>query len=226
MKRFRLSIGLVSIGLLLTTCTQDAEIEPETTTDTNTILKSVSVGFDEWGFNYRAHLFEGYLINAMFADPVFKYMPHYKKMNYNGQEDQFWNEVMEKYPYFSHIMPGELIDCKLMMKWNEDLLSKEGQYPDTWVDSDAWIVFKYKLHTMSEQWTHVRRLVARKGSDYLDGGYWYNQEGEEIGKESYYWPDLIITQVVNNGNNPFIPAIMPDDYLSPNGVGQGKYKVK
>jgi hypothetical protein len=72
----------------------------------------------------------------------------------------------------------------------------------------------------------LRRLVAVKSTYTLDNGYWYNSSGKEIGKASYYWPTLMIVFVENHGNNPFVPGGMPDDYISPNGAGYGKYHVK
>ncbi|WP_439182249.1 hypothetical protein [Carboxylicivirga taeanensis] len=185
--------------------------------------KTKLTGFDEWGFNYTARLFDGYLINAMFGDPAFMYMPHYKDMVYKGEGVSFWEALVAKYPYFVNMMPAGLLDCKLMMKWNDALLSKEAVYPDTWVDSGAWIVFHYQMDDGEQKWTQVRTLVASKSTDILDGDFWYNADGDEIGKKSYYWPELIIVKVINNGDNPYIPFAMPDDYLSPNGAGVGNY---
>lgn len=185
--------------------------------------KSKLIGFDEWGFNYNARLFDGYLINAMFGDPAFMYMPHCKDMIYSGEGVGFWEEVLVRYPYFNYMMPAAMLDCKLKMKWNNALLSQDGVYPDSWVDTGAWIVFHYQMNTSEQQWTQVRTLVASKSTDALTGDYWYDQDGNEIGKRSYYWPELIVVKVINNGDNPFIPAAMPDDYLSPSGAGVGKY---
>lgn len=185
--------------------------------------KTKLTGFDEWGFNYNACLFDGYLINAMFGDPAFMYMPHYKDMVYTGEGDSFWEEVVSKYSYFVYMMPADMLDCKLMMKWNTNLLSKEGIYPVTWVDSGAWIVFHYQMNTDEQKWSQVRTLIACRSTDTLDGDFWYDADGIEIGKKSYYWSELIIVKVVNNGDNPFIPSAMPDDYLSPSGAGVGKY---
>jgi len=71
----------------------------------------------------------------------------------------------------------------------------------------------------------IRKLVAIRSTDYLQGGRWFNQAGEEIGMMSFYWPNqLIIVQVINEGENPYIPTAMPSDYTAPNGHGWGKYK--
>lgn len=181
-------------------------------------------GFDEWGFNYNAHLYKGYLINAMIGDPAFEGTPHYRETPYQGEGVEFWNNFIKKYDYFIYWMPAGLLDCELTMRWNESLLSTTGVYPDTWMDTDAYINFKYTLKTDSENWTHIRKLVAIQSTDYLDGDRWYNQYGEEIGMKSYYWPDrLIIVQVINVGYNQYVPGAMPPDYTAPNGHGWGTY---
>ncbi len=183
------------------------------------------IGFDEWGFNFNAQLFDNYLINVMFGDPKFAGMPHYRQMIYQGEGEEFWDEVINNYPYFVNFMPPDLLDCQMKMKWNEDLLSKSGIYPESWVDSEAWIVFHYKMNTEFQKWTQIRTLVARQSTDYLEGDRWYDKDGNEIGKKSYYWNDLIIIRVINNGDNPFVPDVMPDDYIRPKGEVMGKYSL-
>lgn len=188
----------------------------------NSLAKTgFTTGFDQWGFNYRAHIFKGYLINSMIGDPKFETFPHYRHEPYLGNGLEFRDNFIEEYGYW--LLPDGLLDCKLIMSWNESLLSKTGVYPDSWDDTDAYIQFKYTMDTEDGKWMQIRKLVAIQSGDYVEDGLWYNQEGQEKGMVSYYWPDeLIIVHVINTGNNPFVPDIMPPDYKSPKGHGWGK----
>jgi len=183
------------------------------------------VGYDAWGFNFKAHNFKSYLINAMLGDPAFKDKPHYRQSGlvYHDEGRDFWNELIKDFPYFDQIMPPGLLDCKMEMKWNDALLNSDGVYPPTWNDTGAWIMFKYKMNTESEKWNHIRKFVCiSEGDELKQDGFWYNSDGEEIGMKSYYWPDsLIIKQVINAGDNPWVPGSMPADYECPNWVGFG-----
>lgn len=207
-------------------------------------------GFDEWGFNWWARQFNGYVLNMMFGDHYFEQvfpLPHFQQEVYHGEGIEFWNEIVDKYyldlggfewHYFPDQMPVDLLDAKVNAHWNEGLISKDGVYPPTWIDSNAWIVFKYSGNFEGKQWMHLRKLVAAKSTDIFvkddvngdgvidfgDGlGTWYNADGDEIGFESMYFPGLIVVQVVNNGD---VPSVFYDEYNSPWGPGYGKYKLK
>lgn len=225
MKKLDCFIAAIVLLMLFTSCQENSIIE-ESPQHAQLKASDKLTGFDDWGFNFNAQIFDGYLINAMFGDPVFAGTPHYRQMIYMGEGPEFWEQVIANYSYFKDMMPADLLDCKLKMKWNSDLLPKNGIYPETWVDSDAWIVFHYSMNTDEQEWTQMRKLVARKTEFNLIGDKWYSKDGTEVGKQSYYWPDLMIIQVMNNGDNPFVPMAMPEDYISPYGAGYGKHKVK
>ena len=114
--------------------TNESEIDILYKNDFNTKKQS---GFDEWGFNFTAHQFNSYLINALLADPAFDWAPWYRieGLVYNGEGEEFWNNLIAEYPDFVYMMPSGLLDCKFEMKWNEAALSSEGIYPPTWNDT-------------------------------------------------------------------------------------------
>ena len=212
-------------------CDEESEIEP-IVQSTDTEISSMAadngkyLGFDEYGLNINAQVFKGYLINMMFTDPAFAGMPHYGYRPYNGEGQPFWEELVAQYPYFVYFMPGDLINCEVRIRWNNGIMDRDGVYPLSWVDSDGWIVFDYIMRADGEDWTQTRKLVSSRSTDYLEEGIWFNEEGQEIGMASYYWPELIITSVKNDGYNPWIPAVMPPDYKAPYGNGYGKYRTK
>lgn len=224
MKKLKFFTGILGIFLLIfASCEQTIldETTPEIDLKKSTIASHM--GFDEWGFNWNAHQFNGYLINMMLGDHYFMGWQHYQQHVYNGEGLEFWNMLVTNYDYFPYLMPIELLDTKLNAHWNDALISKEGVYPAIWVDSDAWIVFKYSGKVGNKNWSHLRKLVASKSTDNLENGIWYNDQWEEIGFESMYWPELIVVQVINTGE---IPSFFYDEYRSPWGPGYGKYKVK
>jgi len=227
MKKFVLISASFALFLLFTSCNNELIDDPKSNIESENMTAKTNnnlTGFDEWGFNFKANVFKSYLINAMLGDPAFEGMPHYRQpgLVYHGEGIQFWNDLVAQYPYFPQIMPEGLLECQMEMKWNDALLNSNGEYPGTWFDADAWIMFKYKMNTETERWSQVRKLVSISTGDELIDGIWYNSEGLEIGKQSYYWSDtLIIKQVINTGENQYVPAVMPDDYVCPNWVGFG-----
>lgn len=237
MKKLISLCTLLGLAFIFMYCSEENEIFTPTNVklDETTSTSSLRImstenerkkGYDEWGFNFEAHHFNSYTINALLGDPAFQNMPHYRKpgLVYRGEGMEFWNALVLEYPYFNQMMPPELLDCKLEMKWNDALLNKEGVYPPTWDNTDAWIVFIYKMHTETENWIQLRKLVSISTGDQLIDGFWYDEEGREIGMKSYYWPDqLIIKQVVNTGENMYVPAIMPPSYICPTSVGYGNF---
>lgn len=220
MKKLVVLVPLIALAFTLTYCSTEDNSDDESIV----VNAERQSGYDEWGFNFQAHNFKSYLINAMLGDPAFEGMPHYRQpgLVYHGEGQVFWDNLVAEYPYFNQMMPYGLLDCKMEMKWNDALLDTNGIYPPTWNDTGAWIIFKYKMNSGNERWTQVRKLVSISTGDELINGYWYNSEGQEIGMQSYYWSDtLIIKQVVNNGENMYVPWAMPPDYVCPNSVGFG-----
>ncbi|WP_163710140.1 hypothetical protein [Mangrovibacterium lignilyticum] len=225
MKKLNFIIGMFLAFVLVMASCQETALD-ESLADQNLkkgqMNKEKVTGFDEWGFNWNAQQFNGYLVNMMLGDAFFDGWPHYKQHVYNGEGQEFWDMLVANYDYWIYMMPFELLDTKLNAHWNTGLISKEGGYPATWVDSDGWIVFKYSGVMDGQCWSHMRKLVSSRSTDMLVDGIWYNAEGEEIGFESMYWPELIVVQVVNEGE---MPPFFYDEYNSPWGPGYGKYKM-
>ncbi|MCX2743862.1 hypothetical protein OO013_08295 [Mangrovivirga sp. M17] len=227
MKNIKIIFGMTCLMAFMFSCQETEEIVPARQMDVRAMhqpenLNAKITGTDEWGFNLNAQHYKGYLINVFMSDPLFKDMPHYHYPPYQGEGIEYWNELLSQFDYFQFMMPPFLLDCELQMKWNNDLLSKDGIYPETWVNSNAWIVFKYSMGEGSERWTQMRKLIASKSTDYIEGERWYNMDGEEIGRTSFYWPDLILIQVENTGYNPYVPDWFYPEYHAPNGNGLGK----
>lgn len=184
---------------------------------------------DAYGYNWNAHHFNGYLVNAMVGDNIDPLEEYYHWDPYTGDADAY----LEKYPSIANHFFWNFRDVTVVMHWNEALISSEGDYADTWINTNAWITFNYKMGEGETQWSQYQKMVAVKISDHLENiitdaegnityGEWYSEgdPGEFIG---YYnmWPDLALIQVVNTGATP--PDMWPS-FNSPTSTGLGKFK--
>ena len=122
MKKFNYFAAIFVLLMLFFSCEKYNSFEPKPDQAELKAGHTPLTGFDEWGFNYQAQLFDGYLINAMFGDPAFAAMEHYKTMVYKGEGPEFWEQVIAEYDYFEYMMPAGLLDCKMKMKWNTELI--------------------------------------------------------------------------------------------------------
>jgi len=181
------------------------------------LLKSNNKGFDAYGYNWNAHHFNGILFNAIIGDYL-----------YNGAFFGDWEpytgndvEYLALYPSAVYL-PWDYRHINLVMHWNEALISREGVYPEKWIDSNGWITFHYSgMDENGKRWSQFQKMVAAKSTDNYSNGIWYDMNGNEIGVYST-WAELILIQVVNTGN------IHPDffaPYVNPSSSGIGKYKI-
>ncbi|TLX77035.1 hypothetical protein E9993_04960 [Labilibacter sediminis] len=217
--------------MLFAACEKDNIYEPlpaSSELKTSKTDKAKHTGFDQWGYNWNAHHFRGYLMNAWFGDEMYPDAPWYKKEPpFDGNVEAYQEahpEVLE-YPFWIY---G---DMEVVMHWNETSISKNGVYNENILDSDAWITFHYSQGENENRWSQFQKFVAAKKNDekviyvWDDNGNpvygeWFSQEGELLGLY-YLWADRILIQVVNTGNLPngFLPT-----YKGPLGQGIGKYK--
>lgn len=129
----------------------------------------VVLGFDEWGYNYQAHMFKG---------PYCYHDRHY------SQEEPDWND-------------NELYcNIKLRMKWNDAWLSNQDQDGDgkldrhygfeSYIGSDAELRVNmwgaYETNGEMCYWESFSNVVAVPEYAYLENGRWYSADGTEIGQ--------------------------------------------
>lgn len=227
MKKFVFVIGIIFLAFVFYSCDKNLIEEPFNDIELKS-GKPENKGFDKWGFNWNAHHFNGYLINAVMGDYLYELMPFHKWQEgpYQGEGDTFIDKFGVKFGFFP-INPN-LLDCELVMQWNDALISKDGTYPVTfwdysnWENSNGWITFHYKMNKKNEKWSSFQKLVAKRYTDYLEGKIWYDDNGNKIGLVTD-WPTLILVKKVNIGN---VPEEFMDSYNSPLAPGLGKYKTK
>jgi hypothetical protein len=201
----KLMLVLVLLALLVVPSTVGAKGPCEkgdcTTIQDGTLLRSdgkpVVLGYDEWGYNYQAHMF-----NGMYCD----YHPIYRP----GGAHHQW--CQDNYG-----------DVKLIMKWNDAWLSNKDCNEDNLLDrhygsssyigSGAWTTNHMSGGKGKDHWTYFCKIVAVPEDAVLESDIWYTASGTEIGPE--IWGDFAIVQEVESGTGVL--------YLSPAGPGLGNW---
>lgn len=230
MKKFILLLVIITGLFFLISCEKETVTEPVndiTLKNNSAKTDSKLTGFDQWGYNWQAHQFNGYLINAMFGDELYPDAPWYKK------EPPFNGDVLayeESHPEVLEYDFWQYGDMELVMHWNEAMISRDGVYQEPILDSDGWITFHYRKGEGDKRWSQFQKFVCAKSTDYKEiyfyddkgnpvFGEWFSKDDKSIGWY-YQWPDRILIQVVNTGNLPegFLPT-----FRGPLGPGIGNY---
>lgn len=231
MKTLKIFAVIFTLLFVFGSCSESIIEEPEEILEFKSANKGNEkiTGFDQWGYNWNAHQFNGYLINAWFGDEMDPISAWYKHEPYNGD----WVGYAEDYP---EVLEWDFYyygNMTLVMHWNESMISSEGVYPEEIKDTDAWITFHYRAGEGKDKWSQFQKYVAVSSTDTLVVyfadpvteepifGEWFSEEGESLGWY-YLWSDRALVQVVNTGN---VPEGMLDTYKGPLfGPGLGKYK--
>jgi hypothetical protein len=172
----------------------------------------LTTGYNEWGYNYQAHMF-----NGMYCD----YHPSVRP----GGADHEWCMT-----YYGNV--------ELVMKWNDTWLANTdcsgggefGKDPDgkldrhhgfdSYIGSGAWTTNhmwgSYELDGSTCNWDYFVKIVAAPEDGYVDGGYWHNADGTEIG--AVIWGAFAVIQEVENDPCAGAHGI---SYLSPDHAGFG-----
>jgi hypothetical protein len=161
--------------------------------------KLLKPGFDKWGYNYQARLFNGTYCDA-YRDAA--WCQPYK-------DDKLlmkWNDA-----WLSNQ------DCD-----GDGLLDRHYGF-DSYIGSGAWLTNhmsgEYQDNGKKCKWTYFTKIVAAPADAYEEDGYWYTVDGVEIGP--VIWGDFATIQSVYNDPCSGYQGV---EYLSPTGPGFGKYK--
>jgi hypothetical protein len=155
-------------------------------------------GFDQWGYNYQAHIFNGTYCDA-YRDAA--WCQPYK-------EDELmmkWNDA-----WLSNK------DCD-----GDDLLDRYHGYP-SYIGSGAWLTNhmkgSYEMDGKTCKWVYFVKIVAAPADATLSGGIWYSASGAEIGP--VIWGEFATIESVYNDPCGGDHGV---EYRSPAGPGFGKY---
>ncbi|MEJ2595267.1 MAG: hypothetical protein P8100_09125 [bacterium] len=159
----------------------------------------LETGYDIFGYNYQAHIFNGYYANAYLGRDG--YPP------YEGDTEAYLAEN----PGAENHWTWPYRDDMLVMKWNDAWLSNmdcdgdgllDRHYGfDTYIGSGAWEtnhtsgMYEGAEGEMCE-WDDFYKIIAVPEDAELVDGYWVNADGVEIGEA--IWGQFAIIQYVYN----------------------------
>jgi len=160
----------------------------------------IVTGYDEWGYNYQGHIFNGYYCDA-YRDAAWC---------------QEWRDVRLTMKWNDAWLSNK--DCD-----GDGLLDRHYGF-DSYIGSGAWLT-NHQLGTYVDddgnecQWLYFVKIVAVPADAELVEGIWYTADGAEIGP--VIWGEFAIIQETCSdpcGGNHGV------EYLSPVGPGFGKFK--
>ncbi|MHC4086138.1 MAG: hypothetical protein ACYSWZ_06015 [Planctomycetota bacterium] len=191
----------------------------------------IKVGYDIFGYNYQAHMFNGSYFNVYAGAAGFP--------PYEGDTESYLAENPAAENHWA--WPYREVD--LMMKWNDAWISNQdrgddlgGTIPDgkldrhygypAYTDSGAWLTnhmsgsYEVNLNGKPKEvhWTYFTKIVTPSNSATKTNGIYYNADGIEIGPA--IWGAFATVQTIEN--DPFA-GIHGKQYGSPAGPGFGKY---
>lgn len=204
MKRMRvLGVLMLVIGLLLFAGTALAGPKPKCTTIQDGVLYTssgdlIEPGYDKWGYNYQAHMFNGTYCdayrNAAWCQP--------------WKDDlllMWWNDA-----WLSNK------DCD-----GDGNLDRHYGYP-SYRGSGAWLTNhqrgSYEIDGKTYHWEYFTKIVAAPSDAYKTGGIWYSANGTEIGPA--IWGDFATIQEIFNDTGSGDHGL---SYKSPESPGFGGY---
>lgn len=204
---------LIVIGLVLINC--EKNVAPTEQQTNKTVLEKngcttiqsgeiygsddnvIETGYDQWGYNYQAHLFNGYYCDS-YRDAA--WCQDYKDVKLSMKWNDAW--ISNK-------------DCD-----GDGLLDRHYGY-DTYIGSGAWLT----NHQSGEyedadgnicKWNYFVKIVAAPADAYVVDGVWYNADDVEIGP--VIWGAFATIQQVENDPCAGIHGIQ---YQSPDHLGLG-----
>lgn len=172
-----------------------------TTIQDGTLLASdgsqIETGYDQWGYNYQAHIFNGTYCDAY--------------------RNAAWCQT---YADIELIMKWN--DAWLSNQDCDGDSQLDRHYPySTYKGSGAWLTNhqagKVEVNGKLRKWTYFVKIVAVEPTDTLISGY-YHRDGVEIGPQ--IWGDFAIVEQVSNDPSLGEHGIL---YKSPLGPGFGIY---
>ena len=157
----------------------------------------ITTGYDDWGYNYQAHMFNGMYCDA-YRDAA--WCQDYK----DDKLAMKWNDA-----WLSNQ------DCD-----GDGLLDRHYGF-DSYIGSGAWLTNHMSGEYLDGdgavcKWTYFVKIVAAPADATQEGGIWYNADGTEIGTK--IWGDFAIVQEVSNDPCAGEHGVQ---YISPDHPGLG-----
>ena len=178
----------------------------------------LKVGYDIFGYNYQAHMFNGYYANVYLGGDGFP--------PYTGDAEAYLAEN----PLAANHWAWPYRDVKVSMKWNDAWLSnkdcdKDGKLDrhygfTSYIGSGAWETnHQWGDNDDGTKWNYFVKIVAVPADAHNVGGVWYTADGTEIGPD--IWGEFAVIQEVYNDQGTGDHGLL---YKSPASPGFGYYQ--
>ena len=180
----------------------------------------LTLGFDIFGYNYQAHMFNGYYPNV--------YLGREGLPPYEGNAEAYLAahpEAASKWYWYPEV--------RIVMWWNDAWLSNMDRDEDglldrhygysSYIGSGAWET-NHQWGTYigddnkEHRWDYFVKIVAAPADAYISGGFWYTADGTEIGP--VIWTEFAIIESIYNDPYGGFHGV---EYLSPTSAGFGYY---
>lgn len=190
-----LTILSLMVCLALAGPKECATIQSGTLTDTKG--NPLTLGYDKWGYNYQAHIFNGFYDNNLRPDPP---------VTEGDRLEMKWND-----PWLSNK------DCDGDGKLDRHYGYASYRGSGAWLTNHQWGT--YEDNGAMYHWDYFVKIVAVPLDATSKNGYWYTADGIEIGP--VIWGDFAILQEIYNDQGTGEHGLL---YKSPVGPGLGKFK--
>lgn len=200
MKKIIILIAVLALFIVATPANAKNDC---TTIQDGILLRSdgqvIKTGYDEWGYNYQARLFNGMYCDS-YRDAA--WCQPYKDVKLSMK----WNDA-----WLSNK------DCD-----GDGLLDRYYGF-DSYIGSGAWLTNHQSGEDIRDgevcKWNYFVKIVAAPADAYVDAGNWYTVDGMEIGP--VIWGSFAIIQEVENDS---CAGLHGSQYKSPASPGFGFYK--
>lgn len=195
----KIAIFAAAAGALLLSAVPTFAAKPTCATiQGGTIVDSkgnpVSVGYDQWGYNYQANMFNGYYDNYSRPSPP---------VTGGDKLIMKWNDAW---------LSNKDCDGDGKLDRHYGFASYKG--------SGAWLTnHQSGINLDGSQWTYFVKIVAVPLDAYKLVGMWYMADGTEIGPD--IWGEFAVVQEVYNDPSTGDHGLL---YKSPASPGFGFYK--
>lgn len=198
--------AFTALAILMWSHTGPSEVRCQqacTTIQDGTLISSageaLDTGYDQWGYNYQAHIFNG------------KYCDAYR--------DAAWCQ-----PYADVDLEMKWNDAWLSNQdCNSDGLLDRHNGFTSYIGSGAWLTNHQKGvyvdgNGKRQRWSYFSKIVAAPADADLVGTTWFAADGTEIGPA--IWGEFAIVQEVYNDTGTQDHGVL---YLSPFSAGFGRF---
>ena len=164
----------------------------------NSADEILTTGYDDWGYNYQARIF-----NGMYCDAYRN--AAWCQAYVNDELEMKWNDA-----WLSNQ------DCDLDSK-----LDRHFGFA-SYIGSGAWLTNHQKGTYLDggkkQRWTYFVKIVAAPADATLVTGTWYAADGSEIGPA--IWNEFAVVQEIYNDTGTGQHGVL---YLSPYSAGFGRF---